>query len=122
MPDSTRSIAATNTTGIVPAASLAGSTDGAPEATSTSTLRRTSSTATPGSSAALGASPKLDGDALPFDEPVLAQALPEALDPHWGRRPDTQEANALDLAWLLRANRERPSHRAAEQRDELAAS
>src|SRR5438552_3417764 len=46
-----------NTTGIVPAPSLAGSTDGTPEATITSTLRRTSCARTSGICAARSAKP-----------------------------------------------------------------
>ena len=54
-PVATGSKVATNTTGIWPAASLAGNTDGVPEARIMSTLRRTSSAAASGTCAALGA-------------------------------------------------------------------
>ena len=52
-PVATGSNVATNTTGVWPAASLAGSTDGVPEATIMSTLRRTNSAAASGICAAL---------------------------------------------------------------------
>ena len=50
-------MAATNTTGIVLVAFLAGTTDGVPEATSTLTLRRTNSAAILGSCITLSAMP-----------------------------------------------------------------
>jgi hypothetical protein len=56
-PAATGSMVATNTTGVRPAASLAGSTDGVPEATRTSSLRVTNSIATSGICAALFARP-----------------------------------------------------------------
>src|SRR6516164_11574314 len=56
-PAATGSIAATKTTGVWPAASLAGNTDGVPEATITSTLRRTNSAAASGICATLSAKP-----------------------------------------------------------------
>src|SRR5262249_48294824 len=66
--------------------------------------------------------PPFDHDLLAFAEAVLAYPLGERL-PGCGRRNGRiirEEADAVDLAGLLRARRERPRNRAAEQRDEFA--
>ena len=68
--------------------------------------------------------PILDRDVLILNIAELTQALPEGVDRRervGGLRPSSQEeANLRDFRRLLRACRERPSRRAAEQRDELA--
>jgi len=64
----------------------------------------------------------LDDDGLPLDITSRAQAFAESIELLLVSTGVSQEANAGDLADLLRARRERPRHcRAAEQRDELAA-
>jgi hypothetical protein len=78
------------------------------------------------------------GDAVEVSlQPAIFDCNGATLDPaeftqslHKGSRPwppdrsvRAQEPNGRQLAWLLRARRKRPSHRrAAEQRDEIAAT
>src|SRR5262245_16561189 len=65
----------------------------------------------------------LDGNILPNNVSQVAQAPLEGVSAgyHRGARVDAQKSNRDFIGWLLRARRERPRGRAAEQRDELAA-
>src|SRR5262249_870793 len=60
---------------------------------------------------------KLEREALPLDETMIAQSLQKALDPLLGRRTDAKEADALDCASLLRVGPERPRGRRCRQED-----
>ena len=65
----------------------------------------------------------LDDEVLAFDKALFAHSLPKAVNERSRWRSNTQEADAPDLACLLRPRRERPHARrcrAAEKRDELA--
>src|SRR5262249_53162530 len=77
-----------------------------------------------GQSVELAASPtKLNYDVVAFEEPPLAQAFTERGEHTLRvlRRPAAHEPNHRHRG-LLRARRERPRGRTAEQRDELAAA
>src|SRR5262249_44914557 len=65
-----------------------------------------------------------DRDRAPLDPPKLAQSLHEGGNPltEGRRRAHAKETDSRQLARLLRARRERPRGRAAEQRDERAPS
>src|SRR5262249_798218 len=53
-----------------------------------------------------------------FDQAQLAQSLPKAVDERCGRRADAQEADALELARLLRADGSWSCGDSARQRDD----
>src|SRR5262249_10275391 len=65
-----------------------------------------------------------DDDVLTLDVAVLVQSLPQSIDaqPPLGRfeRAGEEEADPQHLARLLRACRERPCRRTADERDEPA--
>src|SRR5262249_28944158 len=73
--------------------------------------------------AASFAPPILDRDRATIDPTEFAQPLHKSGNPlaRGRRRARTQESNNRHLPRLLRARRERPRGRGAEQRDELAA-
>src|SRR5262249_22707899 len=62
-----------------------------------------------------------DDEVLPFDESRESQLIEEGDDPWRLPSMGEQETEAIDTIRLLRARRERPCRRAAQQRDELAA-
>jgi hypothetical protein len=120
-PVATGSKVATNTTGIRPAAaSLAGSTDGVPEAMMISTPRRANSVAAPGICAALCAKPYSITKCRP-------STSPSSRSPCWnppmndaGGGPTRKKPMRLIFPCLLRPRHHRPRRRAAEQRYEIA--
>jgi hypothetical protein len=63
----------------------------------------------------------LDDEVLAFDETEFAQALQEAIDEGWRRRPDTQEANASNLSTLREGDSNRTDEGAGCQNNEFAA-
>src|SRR5262249_42749018 len=66
----------------------------------------------------------LDRDRAAFDPAQFAQSLDKRGDPKapGRKRACTQESDSRQLSRLLRAGRERPRRRAAEQHDEISAS
>ena len=121
-PLPTGSAASANTIGIVEVACFAAGT-AVPTVTMTSTLSRTNSAAI--SAIALAASLRpaiLDRDGATLDPAELAQPLHKGGGPvaPVRSRARAQEADGRQLARLLRVRRERPSRRAADERDELA--
>jgi hypothetical protein len=125
-PVPTGSPAAAKTMGMTDVACLVATTTAVPDVTMTSTLRWTNS-------AAISAKPRVvlsrssiagrrvaASDPTKFAQPLQKSDDPLALDCRRGR---AQVPDGRQLARLLRARRERPRcRRAAEQRDELAAS
>ena len=71
---------------------------------------------------AQGVSASLDDQVLPFDEAEPAQLVIERREHRRLGSLIVQNAQPIAAARLLRARRERPCGRSAEQRDELAAS
>jgi hypothetical protein len=65
---------------------------------------------------------KFNDDVLALDITVTAQARPQRLDPARAGRggPEVEVSEPRDFCRLLRARRERPHRRAADERDELA--
>jgi len=85
-------------------------------------LSRTSSSAKAGQPIVIALGPtELDEHVSAFDPAEIAKACPQCRETArvTCRGNETQKADACDLR-LLRARRERPSGRTAEQRDELA--
>src|SRR5262249_37968836 len=121
-PVPTGSPVAAKTMGMTDVACLAAKTMPVPDVTITSTLRWTNSAAI---SAARSVRPSVQRYSIAIatlDPAELAQPLyksggPLALSRRRGR---AQKPDSRQLRWLLRARRERPRNRAAEQRDELA--
>src|SRR5262249_44224481 len=64
----------------------------------------------------------LDRDVAPFDPAKLAQSVDECINPLTVRVAPTRAKipDGRQLARLLRARRQRPSRRSADERDELA--